>query len=536
MISVSELNTAYVREMIASNEQNVEAISGVHEELGKITESSEKIVRYTDSSLEKLEESKQAFNNTQETVTDFAHALKDMDARFERFRRLFSQFEEASERIFETVRAIEDVSVLNNLLALNAAIEAARAGELGKGFRVVAGEVKKLAERSKGLTDTITGLLKALRENFTASFQSLKEYEAIENQISEKIKSTESELITSIKALGRVDEEMHKISDAVRSQSTNTEQIYEHAGKLKQSANVLKDSSKHIITSLEYQSQSLRELGRLDRDSKRLITIREQKLQELGMISAQESSITVGHDIAYPPWVHISGGSSTGLSVKIMDLLAGQLGVRIRYNANQFEEVLKDFFEGDTRIILNLGWPNPVFDGRPVVVSKSYAQFEPVIFVHKASLLEDGVTLSAEDFRGKRIAAQRGSYAADSLKPYNCQIIYVDNDIQGIAKLIWREVEGVVTEKNVGLYFSRQFFGGEIVPATRAEVLLDVVMVFREDDKELRDGINRLLDDPTIRTEIEKILSKQWRSYEDSITHNVAQTAECTMGSFVSDP
>jgi len=489
LITVSGLNESYVRETVASARESDLDVSRIHDQLENIKASSSDVVTTVTDSKANLQEGFDSFEKTIRVMDDFISGLSQMGKQFDDFKDLFLRVQESTLKISEAVKAIEDISELTNLLSINAAIEAARAGEHGKGFKVVASEVKKLAEQSTGLTKNITALLEELENSIGSSNSSLLKYDQVRSSLNRKVEVTREDLDHTKSSLIQIDRNMDRVGQSVNQQSENIKLIYSHVESLSRSMTLLNSTSRHITNNIEYQNNvigKLQEQGDLFSD----ISARQEKISDdFGLREKVKSPVYVGHDIAYPPWVFIEDGQSSGISVDFIKKINEKLNYTVRLKPQQFEVLLNELLDRRIQVIINVGWPSDFLKSKPIIATEPYAVFEPVAFVHRER--DEEVTIHPLDYiSGKRVAVQKGSYVLDAISQYECEIVDVRNDIEGIAKLIWKQVDVIITEKEVGKYLSGKFFQDEIVAVTEPYKKLDVVMVLNENETELRDSLN----------------------------------------------
>lgn len=163
------------------------------------------------SGTQVVNETIRVMNSIAERVMSSAKAVESLGSR--------------SDQIGEIVGTIEDIADQTNLLALNAAIEAARAGEQGRGFAVVADEVRALAERTTRATKEIGEMIKAIQKETKGAVIAMEEGVSEVAKGSEKAADSGRALEQILQQINDVNAQIHQVATAAEEQTATTSEI-----------------------------------------------------------------------------------------------------------------------------------------------------------------------------------------------------------------------------------------------------------------------------------------------------------------------
>lgn len=201
----------------------------------------------------------EAMKDMEQTIT----AMNDLAGATDSLSNMITRLDTMIGQIGEVLSLINDIADQTNLLALNAAIEAARAGEHGRGFAVVADEVRKLAEKTMKATGEIAETIKNIQKE---SKNTSSQMDLSQNKVGESVelvnKTTEA-LKKIVNHAKLSEDEITTIAAAVEEQSSTIEEISQTIEGTVEVSRRLLDNIQHTITETDHLSNAILTLSKI---------------------------------------------------------------------------------------------------------------------------------------------------------------------------------------------------------------------------------------------------------------------------------
>ncbi|MCG9759047.1 MULTISPECIES: methyl-accepting chemotaxis protein [Pseudoalteromonas] len=196
----------------------VTAINELSATASEVARASEKAAASTNQAADQVQQSEQSIIKTTETVQSMADQVIDA-------KQAVVKVSERSDDISKILEVIRAIAEQTNLLALNAAIEAARAGEQGRGFAVVADEVRALASKTQASTDDISKLIDNLQSEVANSGRIIESSVQLGEDAVSYCQESARLMSTLVAELTSISNEVTQIATAAEEQSMVTEEI-----------------------------------------------------------------------------------------------------------------------------------------------------------------------------------------------------------------------------------------------------------------------------------------------------------------------
>ncbi|CDT27569.1 Methyl-accepting chemotaxis protein [Vibrio coralliirubri] len=189
------------------------------------------------------------------TVQDSYHSIEKLASEINDLAEKITHLHESSNNINSVIDVIKSVAEQTNLLALNAAIEAARAGEQGRGFAVVADEVRTLAQRTQQSTAEIEGFISSLQSDVQTAFNVIDNSQKMSSKAVEDSKEVEHTLQGISASVSEIFSMTEQIATATEEQAVVTQDIAKNVMAVEQKSTESTTGATQIAATAKEQAE-----------------------------------------------------------------------------------------------------------------------------------------------------------------------------------------------------------------------------------------------------------------------------------------
>jgi methyl-accepting chemotaxis protein len=195
--------------------------------------------------------------NSEDNATQNRERMSSLTLQIDETTTVINQLNEHAQQINTILATIQGIAEQTNLLALNAAIEAARAGEQGRGFAVVADEVRALSQRTHEATGEIQSMIEALSGQTSSAVSQMDKSKTLVEDTMSTAQAVSSSQITIREAIASINNQAITIAEASKEQNVATEEINRISQTIQSESQQLSEN----VESAFRLSEQMHELG-----------------------------------------------------------------------------------------------------------------------------------------------------------------------------------------------------------------------------------------------------------------------------------
>ncbi|VUD58468.1 Methyl-accepting chemotaxis protein McpA [Thalassocella blandensis] len=251
------------REGAESADQQRDSINQVATAAEELSYSVKSVAENTLAASGAADDANAQSNKGLEVVNDASHSISTLERTVSEASTVINKLNDDSSKIGEVLGVIRSIAEQTNLLALNAAIEAARAGEQGRGFAVVADEVRSLATRTQESTTSIQAIIEDLQQSANQAVEVMKTGTHHAEQGVSKTSEAQGALQQITTSLTDIKLQSTEIDNQTRQQAKAAEDITKSAASIHQLSGDTSEKMAQVLKSVQQEKALVTELNKI---------------------------------------------------------------------------------------------------------------------------------------------------------------------------------------------------------------------------------------------------------------------------------